>query len=346
MIGQISESSGRKNKKITLFIGALTVILIFVGAFILWFKTMINKPNSSIASTKSFVIESGEGAGDISARLKQEKILRNHLAFVIYLNWQKIGDKLQAGQYDIPQNLNIKELASFLTTGKISSSKLTIPEGWTIEKIAERAESQFGIPKSKFLAEAQFANYDIPDYFTGVEKSDSMEGFLYPATYELPKNPTAKDIVSRMFETFKKKYTREIQAQVTAKKMTTFEVVTLASIVEREVSNVNDRKMVAGVFLNRLAIGMPLESCATIQYITGTNKSQFTFAETQTPSSYNTYLHAGLPKGPIGSPSIESINAVISPTESNYLYFLSAKGVTYFSKTLEEHNAKKAQYLQ
>lgn len=345
MLGLIKNTPEKRNKKLTLIIGALVFLVVLTASFVLWFKLTINKPNSDVATTKAFVIESGEGSGDISTRLKKEGLLRSHLAFIIYLNWQKLSDKLQAGQYDIPQNLDIKELASFLTIGKVSSSKLTIPEGWTIEKIAERVEAQFGIAKSELLAEARFANYDIPDYFTSVEKSDSMEGFLYPATYELPKNPTAGDVVSRMYETFKKKYTREIQSQIAAKKMTTFEAVTLASIVEREVSNFDDRKLVAGVFLNRLSIGMPLESCATIQYITGTNKSQFTFAETQIPSSYNTYLHAGLPKGPIGSPSIESINAIISSTDSNYLYFLSAKGVTYFSKTLVEHNTKKAQYL-
>lgn len=343
----ISQNTTRKKSKKPIII-IIGIVLFFVATLIgcnIWYKSAIEKPNSQNAETKAFVIEKGEGGGDIIAKLRKEQLTQSHLAFLIYLNINRMNSKLQAGEYQIPQNLNIKQLAELLTKGQINSDKLTIPEGWTLEQIAEKVEKDFGIPKNEFVAEAKFSNYDIPSYFTGIEKTDSMEGFLYPATYEIPENPTAGDIVGRMFDTFKKKYTENIQKQITTKGLTTYEAVTLASIVEREVAKAEDRKMVAGVFLNRLDIKMPLESCATIQYITGTNKSQFTYEETRISSPYNTYINRGLPKGPIGNPSIESINAVIAPTESDYLYFLSANGVTYFSETLDEHNAKKAQYL-
>jgi len=136
-----------------------------------------------------------------------------------------------------------------------------------------------------------------------------------------------------------------LAAKIKIHDMSFYEVITLASIVEREVADPDDRKKVASVFLNRLSINMALESCATIQYITKENKTQFTYEETRIPSAYNTYINRGLPPGPIGNPSIDSVLAVIEPAETDYLYFLSADGETYFSYTLDEHERKKSLYL-
>jgi UPF0755 protein len=172
-----------------------------------------------------------------------------------------------------------------------------------------------------------------------------LEGFLYPDTYIFEKNVTADEVVEKMLQNFDKKLTAGIKARAKNSELSLYEVITLASIVEREVAKPEDRKLVGSVFLNRLEIGMALESCATIQYITGENKKQFTYAETRVASPYNTYINRGLPPGPIGNPSIDSILAVIEPQDSNYLYFLSADGTTYFSRTLDEHETKKAKYL-
>jgi len=253
------------------------------------------------------------------------------------------GDKLQAGDYEIPRNLNMIQMVEFLTTGKVTVNKVTFPEGWTLVKMGERLEANNIVTKNDFLTAAK-KNYDY-DFLDGKPANVDLEGFLYPDTYIFGKNDTADEVVQKMLTNFDKKLTSDIKEKADKSDLSLYEVITLASIVEREVAKPDDRKLVASVFLNRLEIGMALESCATIQYITGENKKQFTYAETRVVSPYNTYINKDLPPGPIGNPSIDSILAVLEPEESSYLYFLSADGVTYFSRTLDEHETKKAKYL-
>lgn len=209
--------------------------------------------------------------------------------------------------------------------------------------MGERLEANGIVTKKDFL-EAAKKDYDY-DFLEGKPSTVDLEGFLYPDTYIFEKDVTADEVVGKMLENFDKKLTADIKAKADKSDLSLYEIVTLASVVEREVAKPSDRRLVASVFSNRLEIGMALESCATIQYITGENKKQFTYAETRVASPYNTYINRGLPPGPIGSPSIDSILAVIEPEDSGYLYFLSADGTTYFSRTFEEHEAKKARYL-
>jgi UPF0755 protein len=235
------------------------------------------------------------------------------------------------------------QMADFLTNGKVVENKVTFPEGWTLVKMGERLEANGIVTKEEFLKAAQ-KKYDY-DFLEGKPSNVDLEGFLYPDTYIFEKNITPDGVVQKMLNNFDKRLTSEIRLKAEKSEMSIYEIITLASIVEREVAKPDDRKLVASVFLNRLEIKMALESCATIQYITGENKKQFTYAETRISSPYNTYTNRGLPPGPIGSPSIDSIVAVLEPQESDYLYFLSADGTTYFSKTFGEHEAKKAKYL-
>lgn len=345
--GSIFNAKKFKFKKLLILLGILAVIALAIGGFLFWASKIIKTPNSTDGSTVSFVIEQGEGSGDIATRLSDAGLLKNRFVFVLYLNQKSLGDSVQAGEYKIPKNLTMIELAEVITRGKTASSKLTIPEGWTIDKIADRVAANGWSSKADFLKAAEYnpAKHKY-EFLAGLKAGDSLEGFLYPDTYQLSIAPTADEIVGKMLANFDKKFTADLRAKVKKTNMTTYEVVTLASIVEREVAKPEDRKLVASVFLNRLNIDMALESCATIQYISGENKKQFTYEETRVASPYNTYINRGLPPGPIGNPSIDAIKAVLEPTDSNYLYFLSADGQTYFSKTLDEHNAKKAKYLR
>jgi UPF0755 protein len=331
------------NKKLIILGTIFAVIFLSLSIFAGYTQKEINAPNSEDTSKTHFVIESGEGSGDIAKRLRDAKLMQNRFIFILYLSYTKSGDKLQAGEYDIPRNLNMIQLAEFLTTGKVTVNKVTFPEGWTLEKMGERLEANNIVTKVDFL-EATKKDYDY-DFLEGKPANVDLEGFMYPDTYIFEKNITADEVVIKMLNNFDKRLTKEMRDKVGKTGMSLYEVITLSSIVEREVAKAEDRKLVASVFLNRLEIGMALESCATIQYITGENKKQFTYAETRVASPYNTYTNRGLPPGPIGNSSTDSILAVLEPQESNYLYFLSADGVTYFSRTLEEHEAKKARYL-
>lgn len=334
----------KKSAKKLIWIGALGATLcILLSIFAVYAQRTIKAPNSDDATKAHLIIEAGQGSGDIADELEEAGLIKSRFVFILYLNYVRALDKLQAGEYDVPKNLNMIQIAELLSHGRVSENKVTFPEGWTLTKMGERLEAEGIITKVEFLAAAK-KDYDY-DFLAGRPEGVDLEGFLYPDTYVFEKKVTADGVVDKMLKNFDKKLTSEIKAKASETDMSLFEVVTLASIVEREVAKPDDRKLVASVFLNRLEIGMALESCATIQYITGENKKQFTYAETRVVSPYNTYTNRGLPPGPIGNPSIDSILAVIEPQESDYLYFLSANGVTYFSKTFEEHEVKKAKYL-
>lgn len=324
-----------------LVIGFLVIVLVILNLV-----TTIKKPNSTSAEKKPFKVELGQGAGDVAQNLENEGLIKNNFAFIVYLNYKRAINKIQAGDYEIAQNLSIIQVAEIVTMGKTETSSITIPEGWDLIKIAERVEAKGISTKSQFLAQAKVKNYQSSyDFLKTAPKEATLEGYLYPDTYQLTKSATSDELIKKMLDNFGKKFTKEIRAKIPENKISTHEIITLASIVEREVAKPEDRQLVGSVFNNRLEIGMALESCATIQYILRENKQQFTYEETRTPSPYNTYLNRGLPPGPIGNPSIESILAAIEPPESDYLYFLSSKGTTYFSKTFQEHEAKKAKYL-
>jgi UPF0755 protein len=338
-----SKTSWYRKKAFLIPLAVILVGIIFACAFVFYAKNVIKTPNSKDGAKKIFTVSAGQGAGEVAENLKKEKLIKSPFIFILYLNYKGLGDQVQAGEYEIASNLNMIDVASIITTGKIVTSKITIPEGWTISQIAEYVDKNTIVSKADFLSAAKGA-YDY-EFLADRPKGASLEGYLYPDTYLLTTKPTAEEIIKKMLDNFDKKYTKEMREKAKTSGMTPFEIVTLASIVEREVSKPEDRKLVAGVFLNRLNADMPLESCTTIQYILGVSKPQFTYEETRTPSPYNTYMNPGLPVGPIGNPSIASIEAVLYPEKSNYYYFLSSKGTTYFSRTLDEHNAKKAQYL-
>jgi UPF0755 protein len=338
------EKNNRK-KQILIGLSLLGAVLIVVVIFALWLNSAISSKPSIKPTTKNFTIQVGEGAGDIAQRLEEENLITNSFAFVFYLNLKQVGNKLQAGEYVLKENLTMPEVAEILTKGQIQTNKITIPEGWDLEKIALSLETKGFVKKDAFLAQARVENYRGKYPFLGTLPEEStLEGFLYPDTYQLSKSADANEIITKMLDNFGKKI-KPYESDISKSKFTLYEIVNLAAVVEREVAKADDRKLVASVFLNRLNINMALESCATIQYILDDNKKQFTYEETRTPSPYNTYINRGLPRGPIGNPSIESIAAVVRPVESSYLYFLSSEGITYFSKTLDEHNVKKAKYL-
>lgn len=325
----------------------LGCLVLALGLYLLYANKVIHTPNKGSAVKKNFVVVSGQGAGVVTENLRRENLISNSFIFTLYLNYKGIGDKVQAGKYQIAGNLRMTEVAGIITTGKVVTNKITIPEGWTNNQIADYIDKNTEISKSDFLKEAIYRpERDNYDFLANLKPGDSLEGFLYPDTYQISLKPTANEVVKKMLANFDKKLSQKDRDQIKKSGLNAYEVVTLASIVEREVSKPEDRKVVASVFLNRLNAGMPLESCATIQYILNSTKTIFTYEETRTPSLYNTYLNVGLPKGPIGNPSIESIEAVLFPERTSYFYFLSSNGVTYFSKTLDEHNAKKYQYLK
>jgi UPF0755 protein len=232
-------------------------------------------------------------------------------------------------------------------------------EGWTLDDIASNLEEKGIVTKQDFLA-AIAEEEKTYTYFGEIPKRKSLEGYLFPDTYFLAKPTTSKQIIQKMLDNTEIKMTDQMLADIAKQKRTIYDVLTLASIVEKEVGRntktltdqdpqmlQQEREIVAGIFMNRLSIGMPLQSDATIGYITKSKSPSATYQELELDSPYNTYKYAGLPPGPIASPSLGSIKAAIYLKDTDYLYFLSKPdGTAVYAKTLDEQNANKAKYLR
>lgn len=322
--------------------------LVFGSIFAAMYSNAVNTPNKGSSAQQVFVISSGQGLEKIANNLHDQKLVSNVFVFELYMKAAGLSGKVQAGEYKIAGNLNMKNLAQLITLGKITTNKITIPEGWTNVQIGNYLESNTTITKAQFLAAAKYdPTRDSYSWLSGMSSGQSLEGFLYPDTYQISLHPTADEVVKKMLANFDKKLTPAMRAQIKTSGMNTYEVVTLASVVEKEAVKTADRKLVAGVFEKRLSLGMPLQSDVTVLYAEGREKGEVSYLDTQVNSPYNTYKVAGLPAGPVCNPSIESIQSVLSPTKSNYLYFLAAPdGTVYYAATVDQHNSNKAKYLK
>lgn len=325
----------------SVIVGALVLLFsLLTGYYYIFLNTSRVKKGTEI----TFVVNKGDGVRKISSDLKNQGIISQDLTFMVYLKLSGLSSSIQAGDYKLSGTMSPLTVADILTKGKVDSKRITIPEGWTVDQIGTYLENQGVTSKADFIAATE-KHYDYA--FLADKPADaSLEGYLFPDTYQISATATADEVVKTMLDNFDRKLTPDLRAAIAGSGRNIFQTVTLASIVEREVSKPEDRKVVAGVFINRLNIDMPLESCATIQYILKSNEQRFSYEQTQVDSPYNTYIHKGLPVGPIGDPGIDSIEAVLYPQNTDYYYFFSADGVTYYSKTLAEHEAKIAEYLK
>lgn len=340
-------------KRFILLIGIIICLLI-IGGFI-YVVNRISVPASASSEEVAITIETGKGVREIADQLVQEGLITDPFVFKLYLLVLRDHSKLQAGEYQLARNLSMIELVGRLILGEVSPKErlITIVEGWNSREIADYLEKQGIIFADEFILAAQTSDTRniLPQKTYGFLEdkpvNQGLEGYLFPDTYRVYKDAGPVKIVEKMLDNFDLKLNAELREKIANQGKTIFETVTLASIVEKEVGTEADRKIVAGIFLDRLGMGKPLESDATINYVTGKNVLQPTYQDTEVSSPYNTYKNTGLPSGPICNPSLESIHAVINPTESDYLYFLTKPdGTTVFSKTYEEHLGNKKKYLK
>lgn len=297
-----------------------------------------------------FEVNQGENVFSLSKRLEDERLISSRFTMMWHL--ARIGKThaLVAGTYDLNGNLSVTEIAFMITLGRVISRdiKITFPEGWNSKKMSERLTAN-GLPGAEFLLLVKNPKPDWKnqfDFLSDAPKNASLEGFLFPDTYFFVPEASAEMIIEKLLTNFGKKFDTSLRQSAKEQKHSIFETVTLASIVENEVKSMEDRKIVADIFLRRLATGQALQSCATLQYILGVDKTQYSYNETRTPSPYNTYINTGLPFGPIGNPGLVSLQATLTPQSNNYFYFLSdpKTGKTIFSVTYEEHVKNKNLY--
>lgn len=322
-----------------------SVIIVLLGCF-LFYRWKIYHSEGSFKGNKIFEIKPGTGVKDVASQLKKENIVSCRTCFVYYVWAKNLKSQILPGNYELSGRLTIPEISSIITSEKDNKIIVTFPEGWNSKQMAARLNEK-GLDGDGFL---QLANkpgdlLDSYDFFEG-KKVKTLEGYLFPDTYYFTKDDTAREIITKLLNNFKLKFTEQMNEDVKKQGKKVEEIVTMASIVEKEVRLENEKKIVAGLFWNRIKNQHALQSCATLAYILGQNKKQYSFSDTRTVSPYNTYINKGLPPSPISNPGLSSIDAAIYPKDTNYNYFLSdpETGKTYFSETITQHNSYKQQF--
>jgi UPF0755 protein len=312
------------------------VVCLIVGSLLYG----LSQPVSVTAdSPVMVVVKPGMSTQEIGELLYEQGLIKSALVFRVVAKMEGMANSLQAGEYAFNKAMTVGEIVGKLARGETAYSQFTIPEGYTIDQIAKLLESRKLAAAAKFkTAAAGFAPYD---YMTSPpEVTYKAEGYVFPDTYRVAAGTSETQLLKMMVGQFDERFTPAMRQQATDLGLTVREAVILASLVEREAQVPQDRPVIAGVFLARLKLGMPLQSCATIQYILGYPKPELTVQDTEIPSPYNTYLNPGLPPGPIANPGMAAINAVLYPAVTDYLYFVADKnGAHRFSRTYEEHLA-------
>lgn len=295
-------------------------------------------------------IPQGASAKKIASILKEAGLIKYEKAFTKRLQESEYRGKLKAGTYTLNTGMNTLEMMAALSPVadvKEPIGTLIVPEGFTIQQIAKRCEKQNICSEQEFLNAVNSVTKEKFPYLeevpVGAEVDYKLQGFLFPATYDIYDDTTAQSLVEWMMETFDNYYTDDLKIRADELNLSTYEVITLASIVEREARVEEERAVIAGVMFNRLNQGMKLQVCPSVLYPLTKglyDKGKVYYEDLELDSPYNTYKYEGLPVGPICNPGIACINAVLYPREHNYLYYHVADeetGEHVFSETYEEH---------
>ncbi|HEX2923189.1 MAG TPA: endolytic transglycosylase MltG [Chloroflexota bacterium] len=312
--------------------------------------------NPSDRAVRSFVVKQGDTASQISERLQSQGLISDGRVFRWMADAEGVAGDLAAGEYELSPSMKPSEMLGLLAKGKTKSSPLvTIPEGWRSEQVAERMADRGVGTQSQFMSIVRTGSSQSPA-LSSRPAGSSLEGYLFPDSYQVNSKTTPDDMVDRMVKQFEARLTQEMRAKIEARGLTIHQVVTMASLVEREAVVSSERPLVAGVFYNRLAEDMPLQTDPTVQYALASTqpdsqkrfgwwKTTLTEDDLAIDSPYNTYLHRGLPPGPICNPGLASLQAAVDPAQTDYLYFVAKQdGSHAFAKTLDEHNENVYRY--
>lgn len=325
-------------KKITSIIGTIFLLVFLYVCFEIYIPVNPGSHESIV-----YTVQKGWGDDEIADNLKKLGIIRSSYFFKFYSVLSLKHSVLQAGEYNLSPKMSAHEIANKMAHGDVIRDTMVILEGWDIQDIGKYLESK-GICTQDYFVSLTKKDYSKDfDFLKDKPKGLDLQGYLFPDTYEVAKGGDCEDALSDMLANFGKKLTPDLRNEIIKDNKSIFDVVTMASLLEKEVRTLEDKKIVSGILWKRLAINMPLQIDSTIVFITG--NADISANDKKINSPYNTYKYYGLPKGPISSPGIDSIIATIYPTATKYWYYLT-DGKTIFSETFEDHNAAKAKYLQ
>jgi UPF0755 protein len=317
---------------------------VFIGLYLQYRQGDLDRPASYDDTPVIFVVEPGESAATVAARLEELGLVTDGELFRMFIRYHGIDANLEAGEYVLRANMTMAEIAETLQHARIEEVTVTVPEGWRAEQVAQMLAKENIVDGDEFLALVRGGKFDY-SLLRDRPEGSSLEGFLFPETYRIPAQAEAEDLIERMLSTLEERFTPEMRQLAAERGMTVYQVMTLASIVEREAVIAEEQPLIAGVFLNRLEQAMPLQADPTVQYAKGYDATTGQWWAPVTTedwervdSPYSTYLYPGLPPGPICSPGLSAIQSVLEPTDTEYLFFLArGDGSHVFAVTYEEH---------
>jgi UPF0755 protein len=330
-------------KRIIVTLIALVAVAAIAGG--LWITSVLDRPYKGYTDAEVFVeIPPGTGSTGMGHRLAQAGVVQNATAFRAAVWLRGAGRRLQAGEYRFDQPMTPREVVDKLARGDVYLQPITFREGLTIRQMAA-LYSEKGMGSAEDFASAARDASRIQELDP---EARDLEGYLFPDTYALPRKATADQLVTRMVQQAEKVLTADLVARASARGLSVRQLVTLASIVEKETGRPDERPLVAAVYANRLKIGMGLQCDPTVIYAlerAGKFDGNLTREDLKFDSPYNTYRYAGLPPGPIASPGLASLEAAANPADVSYLYFVSRNdGSHAFATTLDEHNRNVERY--
>nr|WP_255807593.1 endolytic transglycosylase MltG [Cohnella mopanensis] len=332
------------------FLIALGLVLAVLGGVLFYLWNGL-RPAKASATPVKITINSGMRAQKVAEMLEENGLIRSAFLFSGWLKLEGEGSRFQAGEYELTPGMSRQEIVAKLNSGDIvagATIRFTIPEGFTVQQIAARLAETAGIDKTKFLEAAAKPEQWTGSLWTKALPNDNslrfpLEGYLFPETYEMKRGSTEGDIINRMLAELDHKLDQlpeDWQSTLEERGLTVHQLLTIASLVEREVVVDEERPIVASVIQNRLKKKMPLQIDATIQYLLDKQKERLLEVDLKVNSPYNTYLNAGLPPGPIATPSLKSIEAALYPEKTDYFYYVTKKDGTnthLFAVTYKQH---------
>ncbi|MFD0698874.1 endolytic transglycosylase MltG [Paenibacillus sp. GCM10027628] len=339
-----------KRKLILLIIGLLMLVIIGAVSGIGLYIANALQPMPASEQEARVSVPQGAGSVAIAKELEAKGLIKNSSIFTYYLKLKKQGSRFQAGEYSMKPGMTFDQMIEKLNKGETVKEeviRVTIPEGYTIQQIADKLGDQTPWKADVFLQQADVPSQFQADALGGLPDNKNikhrLEGYLFPETYEFKKGSTEQEFIERTLQELDKKLASlppDWKDKLQARGLTVHQMLTIASLIEREVVVDEERALVSGVINNRLKKNMPLQIDATVQYLLDKPKERLLEKDLQIQSPYNTYLNPGLPPGPIASPSLASIKAAVYPEDTKYLFYVTKKDGSkghLFAETFEEH---------
>lgn len=323
-------------------LGIIFLVLLFLGGQFIS-RQQYQPVDANDKTTIEISIPEGSSAGQVAGLLKAKELIRSEKAFLKYCRRENLDANLKAGSFSLSRSMSVKEICSELVEGQNLKNSITIPEGYTVKEIGKLLLGKRNISPEDWQKALQ-DDYDY-EFLPPKDSANRLEGYLYPDTYIFAEQADAHVIIGQMLDNFESHWNKEFAQLIKGKNVDRHDVVIIASLIEREAQQADERKRIAGVIYNRLAINMPLQIDATVLYSLGTHKNKVDYADLKVDSPYNTYLYPGLPAGPISCPGSASIAAALQPEKNDYYYYVSrGDGSHQFSKTFAEHQAAIRKY--